>query len=460
MKSVIKDIFQLICVVFSVFISTYTYAQGLTRYSSTIDGVDAEKVSIYIEDMRSGEVVLDVNGEIPMTPASVTKLFTAATVFQTSELNETYKTSVYINGNVQNKTLFGNLIIESSGDPTLESKYFPDHQGIIDSIIYSIKAIGINNINGSILVEKPQWLNDPTPTGWKLTDVAWPYGAGYYPFNYADNKVVMKFNNDGSYSFKPNTPGLKAKKGAVREGESVWREKDSAMYNVRWKSKKPLVLEVANPLPQNTFISTLKLKLDDSNITFNEIHNNKSEKRQLIYTHESPTIYEILKSLVLRSDNQMAEAMLRYAFPNTPRSVAAKKEHELWNSLGVDVQEMCIEDGSGLSRNNKITAYTLADMLIWMALNDNNFIDFLKMFPRAGETGTLKSFLKDTPLQGRFVAKTGSLNKVQCYAGYNLDEIGVPTHVVVIMINGFKGKRANLKSTLQDLLLEKLLIEE
>ena len=218
MKSVVKDIFQLICVVFSVFISTYTYAQGLTRYSSTIDGIDAEKVSIYIEDMRSGEVVLDVNGEIPMTPASVTKLFTAATVFQTSELNETYKTSVYINGNVQNKTLFGNLIIESSGDPTLESKYFPDHQGIIDSIIYSIKAFGINNINGSILVEKPQWLNEPTPTGWKLTDVAWPYGAGYYPFNYADNKVIMKFNNDGSYSFKPNTPGLKAQKGAVREG--------------------------------------------------------------------------------------------------------------------------------------------------------------------------------------------------------------------------------------------------
>ena len=460
MKSVIKDIFQLICVVFSVFISTYTYAQGLTRYSSTIDGVDAEKVSIYIEDMRSGEVVLDVNGEIPMTPASVTKLFTAATVFQTSELNETYKTSVYINGNVQNKTLFGNLIIESSGDPTLESKYFPDHQGIIDSIIYSIKAIGINNINGSILVEMPSWLKEKTPDGWKLTDVAWPYGAGYYPFNYADNKVVMRFNKDGSYTFKPNTPGLKARKGEIREGESVWREKDSEIYNVRWRSNKPLVLEVANPLPQNTFISTLKLKLTNNNIAFSENQNIKSKKRQLIYIHESPTIYEILKSLVLRSDNQMAEAMLRHAFPNTSRSVAVKNEHDLWNTLGVDIQDMYLEDGSGLSRNNKITAYTLADMLIWMALNDKNFIDFLKMFPRAGETGTLKSFLKDTPLQGRFVAKTGSLNKVQCYAGYNLDEIGVPTHVVVIMINGFKGNRASLKTKLQDLLLEKLLSEE
>lgn len=460
MKIAIRYIFKILCIVVSVFISTNTNAQGLTRYASSVDGIDAERVSIYIEDMRSGEVILDVNGELPMTPASVTKLFTAATIFQTSVLKNTFKTHVYINGEIKNKTLQGNLIIESSGDPTLESKYFPDHQGIIDSIIYSIKAIGINNINGSILVEMPSWLKEKTPDGWKLTDVAWPYGAGYYPFNYADNKVVMRFNKDGSYTFKPNTPGLKARKGEIREGESVWREKDSEIYNVRWRSNKPLVLEVANPLPQNTFISTLKLKLTNNNIAFSENQNIKSKKRQLIYIHESPTIYEILKSLVLRSDNQMAEAMLRHAFPNTSRSVAVKNEHDLWNTLGVDIQDMYLEDGSGLSRNNKITAYTLADMLIWMALNDKNFIDFLKMFPRAGETGTLKSFLKDTPLQGRFVAKTGSLNKVQCYAGYNLDEIGVPTHVVVIMINGFKGNRASLKTKLQDLLLEKLLSEE
>lgn len=162
----------------------------------------------------------------------------------------------------------------------------------------------------------------------------------------------------------------------------------------------------------------------------------------------------------MRSDNQMAEAMLRYAFPRDSRSEAARKEFSLWEGLGVDVFDMNIEDGSGLSRNNRLTAYNLADMLVWMALNDDNFLDFLKMFPRAGESGTLKSFLKSTSLQGRFVAKTGSLNKVQCYAGYMLDEIGLPTHVIVIMINGFKGSRANLKSTLESLLLDNLLPAE
>ena len=89
-------------------------------------------------------------------------------------------------------------------------------------------------------------------------------------------------------------------------------------------------------------------------------------------------------------------------------------------------------------------------------MNDPKFMDFVRLLPSAGETGTLKSFLKSSPLHGKIVAKTGSLNGVQCYAGYAIDAIGVPTHVVVIMVNGFKGARSDLKSTLQQLLIEKI----
>lgn len=447
---------RLLCLHIAVLICYSVYGQGLTKYASSIDGINAEKVSVYIEELKTGEVILDVNGELPMTPASVTKLFTAATVFRTSDLTWAYKTKVYISGRENHGILHGNLIIESSGDPTLESKHFPEKQGFADSIVNVINRLGIRQISGKIIIDFPKILDEPTPSGWKLTDVAWPYGAGYYPFNYADNKAVMKFSRDGTYTFKPTIPGLKAQRGQIRNGESVWREKDGYVYNVRWTSKKPLVIEVANPLPRNTFIEILKEKLNKHGIPV--LNSGIScENRNLIYTHESPTIYEILKSLVLRSDNQMAEAMLRYAFPKDTRNIAVKKEIDLWNSLGVDVHDMKIEDGSGLSRNNKITAYNLADMLVWMAMNDDKFIDFLKMFPRAGETGTLKSFLNDTSLQGRFVAKTGSLNKVQCYAGYMLDELGVPTHVVVVMINGFKENRAKLKETLQNLLIQNLI---
>jgi len=78
------------------------------------------------------------------------------------------------------------------------------------------------------------------------------------------------------------------------------------------------------------------------------------------------------------------------------------------------------------------------------------------MLPRSGKSGTLRSFLKGTPLENRIWAKTGSMNGVQSYAGYAVDAHGVPTHVVVIMVNGFKEERSKLKKKLESLLIEKI----
>ena len=63
------------------------HSQGIMRYATSVEGIEADKIAIYIENLRTGEVVLDVNGEEPMIPASTTKLFTAATVFQNCDLD-------------------------------------------------------------------------------------------------------------------------------------------------------------------------------------------------------------------------------------------------------------------------------------------------------------------------------------------------------------------------------------
>ena len=77
---------------------------------------------------------------------------------------------------------------------------------------------------------------------------------------------------------------------------------------------------------------------------------------------------------------------------------------------------------------------------------------YVSLFPRAGCEGTVKRLLKGTPLEGRLVLKSGSMNKVQSYAGYLLDDDGRTTHVVVFMANGFKD-RANLKLRLEKFLV-------
>ena len=152
----------------------------------------------------------------------------------------------------------------------------------------------------------------------------------------------------------------------------------------------------------------------------------------------------------------MAEAMLRFAWPGISRLAAAKNELNLWKDLGVNMNDVTLEDGSGLSRKNRLTAYALADLLVWMREKEPEFGRFLNMFPRAGQTGTLRSFLKGTQLEGRLWAKTGSMSGVQSYAGYVVGDDGKPTHVVVVMVNGFKCDRSKLKADISRMLLDTL----
>lgn len=78
---------------------------------------------------------------------------------------------------------------------------------------------------------------------------------------------------------------------------------------------------------------------------------------------------------------------------------------------------------------------------------------YTSFFPKAGKEGTMRGFLaKNKALKGLIAMKTGSVSSVQCYAGYKLSAKGKPTHVIVIMVNGFFCPRAQVRKACEDLL--------
>ncbi len=419
-----------------------------------IPGISAQKVAVYIEDLRSGEVLVDIDAEEPMIPASVTKLVTAATVIHQHKLDERYSTDVLAVGKLKDGVLHGNIIVKACGDPTVESDYFAEYKGFPDSIAVAASRLGIGRINGRVIIDCPRWLSEPIPSGWERSDVNYPYGAGHHAMNFADNRITLTYRSPDNYSVSPATPDIVFKPVSGKHGVS--RNPGDSVYNVSHKGKKPLSVTLANPLPHSSMRHAIESKLTAVGIEIDSLEIDCRNPVNKVYSHLSPPICDILKSLIIRSDNQMAEAMLRYAWPGIGRSRAAKNGIDSWMSLGVNMNDVFLEDGSGLSRKNRLTAYALADLLVWMIEKEPEFPRFLQMLPRAGQTGTMKSFLKDTPLEGRLWAKTGSMNGIQSYAGYVVDEQGTPSHVVVIMVNGFKGDRASLKNALKDMLLEKL----
>lgn len=97
-----------------------------------------------------------------------------------------------------------------------------------------------------------------------------------------------------------------------------------------------------------------------------------------------------------------------------------------------------------------MTAEFIAGVL--QEMSDN--VDYASFFPLAGQEGTLRKFLASTPLDSYIALKTGSMNGIQCYAGYKLDDEYAPTHVVVVILNSLPRGRQEAREAVEKFLLE------
>lgn len=434
--------------IFSILVGCALLAQAVNPLK--IPGAEKTKVGIYIEDLRSGKVLSEHNSDVPFVPASVTKSLTTATAYCTFAPRGRFTTPICVNGKVKGGVLHGDVVISTVGDPTVESAHFPDNKGFADSIVVSLQRRGIKEIKGSVIIDESAFTDGTIPAGWLKEDIIETYGAGLYASNFRDNRVTLTLP---SGTTNPHTPAVTvSSEGATGTGLS--RKPDSTEF--KYAGKKGLSRTVANPAPGSTMQAEVMRRIRDSGISISDSPLFPDKVRgEALYVHTSPTVEEILRSLMYRSDNMMAEGMLRSLAQGENRKTAIETERNFWLSKGFDVSDITLEDGSGLSRNNRITPRFLADVYKWMFRTDMAR-GYASLFPRAGVEGTMRGFLKGTSLEGRLATKTGSMRGVQCYGGYVLDESGQPTHVVVVMVNDFRCSRDRLKQEIGHHLLETL----
>jgi len=434
-----------------------TAAQSIGAVAQNILGIDGEEstsVGIYIKDLRTGRVLLDHNARLALTPASVMKVLTSASAL--SVLGEDYRftTSVALSGKRAGAGRWtGDLIVTASADPTIESEHFKKRLGFCDSIACALKRMGVENIDGRIVVE--QSLSEPGPIAqWEIEDVAWPYGAGLFGFNYRDNCVRV---TPATGQTKPYAPGLTVELHKSANGNDLVRGIGSNRLIVyaRDPSNKKWVLGTSVPDPSAVFTAELADIMQKHGISVSgkkpDIADCKA--RQTIYVHRSPTSAEIMHSLMVRSDNMYAEGMLRAIAPGQTRKRAIEREKDIWATRGISPRYSIIHDGSGLTRANRLSARFLGDILEWMAQSPHAGT-YTSFFPKAGREGTLRSFLNKSPLEGKLALKTGSVSSVQCYAGYKIDGDGRPTHVIVMMVNGFFCPRAQVRRGAERLMMK------
>ena len=137
----------------------------------------------------------------------------------------------------------------------------------------------------------------------------------------------------------------------------------------------------------------------------------------------SHTIDEVLMQMMKESDNLYAEATYYQLAASTGKRLAKAKdaqeiEKELLNKIGLNAENYRLADGSGLSLYNYLSAEAQVTLLRYAWQHPTLFKHLVVTLPIAGEDGTLKSRMQDTPAQGNVRAKTGTVSGVSALSGY------------------------------------------
>lgn len=371
-------------------IDEFASARGLTPGSS----------AVLITDLRSGETLVSYHPDLSLVPASIMKSVTVAALLSSSDPSRKYLTDVMITGPAVNGVLGGDIVVKGSGDPSLNSRYVTGSGDIVKEIVKALQDRGIKRVKGKIRVDESIWSGPATCPTWGTGDLSQSYGTGQHGLNFEDNASGKR--------------------------------------------------SISNPA--GVFLQKLKTALSSGGIVL-ENGDMPEGQSKLLLSHESVPFDEIMRSCMMRSDNQYAEAMLRTlaVIQGKPGSTAegAKISTDIWTRSRAPMAGVHLEDGSGLSRQNKVTASFMTHVLkkMW---GDPYYVSF---FPLAGQEGTLRAFLKDTPLEGYIAMKTGSMNGIQCYAGYKLNDDYEPTHTVVVILNQMPD-RTEARKAVANLLLK------
>lgn len=375
------------------------FADALSDFTSS-KPINSEQTSVIVKDLKSGRIILAHNIDKKLIPASIMKSVTTASLIEKVGPDYRYVTPVYAEGEIRDGELVGNIVIEASGDPSINTRHAPQTPDFVGEIVSALKSEGIKNIRGAIIIDESAFPGPSVNPNWAKGDLPHEYGTGTHGFNFEDNSSGGKSIADPGAVFKSKLRSALQKEGIGVGGTQI----------------------------------------------------ENAGGRKLVVQHKSATIDEIMRSCMMRSDNQFAETMLRLVGQKYGGSASsqegAAQVMKLWKNRKCATDSIVIVDGSGLSRTNKLTARFMSDMLSNMSRNPY----YASFFPLAGQEGTLRHLLGGTRLEGYVAMKTGSMTGIQCYAGYKLDDDYEPTHVVVIMMNSL-GDRASARKEVEKLLL-------
>ena len=458
-----------LCIWVLMCVATMAHAQDI--YAPLLEDAQLKNASfgVCIVDVDTRQVVVSYNAERALVPASVLKAVTAATVMKCYDDEARKYTQVGYTGEVVDSVLHGDIVVQGVADPSLSHKRSRQSSHLLlDEIVDSVRRIGIKKIAGNILVDasscRPDGYSD-----WMLEDAGFYYGAPCQGVNYKGNSYALPMRT-GAMGTQPHILSLSSEITVERYyNHLIVGERDSSfvmshpyatealLMGIVPAHRDSFVLQCAMPDPPLTLARdiTASLQLDGVEVDGKPLTDRLCREQgyklpratTTLYNHPSDSLREMLRIMMWYSDNLYAESLLRWVALSTDSIAdirrAVDAQYKIWQSEGLDMSQINVRDGSGLSRKNSVTSQFLASFLV-NAYHDKQLGSrYLSLYPIAGKDATVRSFMSRQPLSGELRVKSGSMSGVLCYVGYYT--LGNKTYAVVLMGNNFSCRNAHVR---------------
>ncbi|HYZ16747.1 MAG TPA: D-alanyl-D-alanine carboxypeptidase/D-alanyl-D-alanine-endopeptidase [Candidatus Acidoferrum sp.] len=398
---------------------------------------------------NSGIAVVDAAGRplfvrrerTPMTPASTFKLLVSASAYRILGPRFRFTTTLEAQDDPSDGTIHGDVYLVGSGDPTLT-------RDDLRAGIGALYQAGIRKITGSIVADASAFSGPEVNRFWDPDDLQYDYAAGTSALSLDQGTV--------EFDVIPTTPGAPARivanpsSDAVRWTGSVMTSYTTMLTIQRAPEKNDFTFDgrIAAGAQQAFWRPVIGMPLYAAGVARMMLRQRGIEvdggirtglaplTPAVLWRHRSAPLSEIVKQMLLVSNNHFAEQLLRAVGATTGAGTEAsggRVERAVLKQTEVPDEGLRIVDGSGLAPVDRVAPLTLALLLAHTAAESTG-TQFVRELPRAGIEGTVK-YHQLTDGLGRVRAKSGHIEGVNALAGY-VDTRRHGRVSFVIIVNG------------------------
>ena len=443
---------------------------GIARAQNLPQEVDAalqrakvprEALTVLVVDAQGKDAPrLSHRANVAMNPASVMKLVTTYAALDLLGPAFTWSTPVYVEGAVRDGTLFGNLVIKGLGDPKLVVER-------VWLLLRRVQGLGVKTISGDILLDHSAFaVTESDPSAFD--------GEPLRPYNVAPDALLLNYKsvlmtfvpdrtaNTAQVQFEPPLAGVAMQAsvplsaGECGDYRASLRADFSDPTHIRFAGAYPAsclekIWPVAYTDPRSYAPRAVEgMWLEMGGKLGGSVHDGKlatpsGAQPVPVFEFISPPLAEVIRDINKYSNNVMAQQLFltlslqarTLASPRTGAADAASLEasreviKRWWQERMGGGDAPLLDNGSGLSRSERISALALA-RLLQNAYLSPLMPELLSSLPITGVDGTLRR--NRSRALGSAHLKTGSLRDVVAMAGYVHAPSG-KRYVLVAIIN-------------------------